>query len=147
VLEVIREQLAEAIAAPKCHRCGCLHETVEALEKTDVGAHELAQDLARARTVFVAKEYDCLVGCRLCVPAIATNAFSEGFPDAGERLDLCPPEEGKEPRGWPPLPGDYEVVRYRAPVAVCTLNVSPRPFSGNRPHWVNHLIFLRLPGT
>lgn len=31
-----------------------------------------------------------------------------------------PPAE--ERRGWPPLPGDYRVLRYRAPVAVCTLN-------------------------
>ncbi len=25
--------------------------------------------------------------------------------------------------------------------------VSPRSFSRNQPHWVNHLIFLRLPET
>ena len=25
-------------------------------------------------------------------------------------------------QGWPALPGDYQVIRYRAPVAVCTLN-------------------------
>ena len=27
--------------------------------------------------------------------------------------------------GWPPLPGDYSVVRYGAPVAVCALNSEP----------------------
>lgn len=28
-------------------------------------------------------------------------------------------------RGWPPLAGDYTVLRYRAPVAVCTLTDGP----------------------
>jgi tetrahydromethanopterin S-methyltransferase subunit A len=37
-------------------------------------------------------------------------------------LDLCATEEPDERSGWPPLPGDYCVVRYCAPVAVCTLN-------------------------
>jgi tetrahydromethanopterin S-methyltransferase subunit A len=37
-------------------------------------------------------------------------------------MDLCPADAPAERRGWPPLPGDYRVVRYHAPVAVCTLN-------------------------
>jgi tetrahydromethanopterin S-methyltransferase subunit A len=77
--------------------------------------------LARARTVFTPKKYDCL-GCAVCYPAIAANAFAEACPDAGAGLDLCPTEEPVERQGWPPLPGDFDVVRYRAPVAVCTLN-------------------------
>lgn len=119
-LAVVREQLEEAIAAAKCHSCGCLQKTVEALAETPA-AGELAPVLARARAVFVPKQYDCL-GCPVCYPAIAANAFAEEFPDVGEGLDLCPTEEPEQRVGWPPLPGEYRVVRYRAPVAVCVLN-------------------------
>jgi len=58
----------------------------------------------------------------MCFPAIAANAFAEAYPEAGESLDLCPTEGPEARAGWPHLPGDYRVVRYRAPVAVCTLN-------------------------
>ena len=120
-LHVITEQLQEAIDAPKCHKCGCLQQTVEALAETDAGKRELAAVLAQARSVFVPKKYDCL-GCPVCYPAVAANAFAEAYPEAGAGLDLCPTEEPQERQGWPPLPGDYSVVRYRAPVAVCVLN-------------------------
>jgi tetrahydromethanopterin S-methyltransferase subunit A len=120
-LHVIQEQLGGAIRAPKCYRCGCLHKTVEALASTEEGQGELAGILNQAKSVFVPQEYDCL-GCPVCYPAIATNAFAEMHPDAAARLDLCPTEEPDERKGWPPLPGDYHVLRYQAPVAVCTLN-------------------------
>lgn len=120
-LIVIQEQLGEAIRAPKCHRCGCLHKTVEALASTEEGHGELTDVLNQAKSVFVPQEYDCL-GCPICYPAIAANSFAEMYPDAAARLDLCPTEEPDERMGWPPLPGDYHVFRYQAPVAVCTLN-------------------------
>ncbi len=120
-LRIITEQLSEAVAARKCHGCGCLHKTVEALAGTDAVVRELNEVLSEARSVLQPKQYDCL-GCPLCYPAIATNAFSEAFPEQGSGLDLCPTEEPEERNGWPRLPGDYHVVRYNAPVAVCTLN-------------------------
>jgi tetrahydromethanopterin S-methyltransferase subunit A len=120
-LHVIQTQLADAVAARKCHQCGCLHQTVEAFAGTVVAQEELAPALAEARQVFRPKAYDCL-GCEVCYPAIAANAFAEAFPDAGEALEPCPTVMPEEREGWPPLPGDYRVVRYRAPVAVCTLN-------------------------
>lgn len=119
--KIVSSQMAEAIAAPKCHKCGCLHKTVEALAGSEAGKNELAPILAEARSVFVRKEYDCL-GCPVCYPAIAANAFVEAYPDVGAGLDLCPTEEPEEHPGWPPLPGDFYVVRSGAPVAVCTLN-------------------------
>ena len=120
-LAVIREQLAEAVAARKCHTCGCLRSTVEALSGTEPGQRELAESLAAARAVFASTKYDCL-GCAVCYPAIAANAFADAFPDRAEGLDLCPTEAPGERTGWPPLPGDYKVLRYGAPVAVCALN-------------------------
>jgi len=122
-LGIINEQLTEAIAATKCHRCGCLHQTVSALADTVPGKNELASLLTQARQVLVPKKYDCL-GCEVCYPAIAANAFAALYPDAGESLDLCPTEAPEARVGWPPLPGDFTVVRYVAPVAVCGLNSS-----------------------
>lgn len=120
-LTIIRDQLAEAVAARKCHTCGCLHSTVQALSGTEFGARDLADSLAAARAVFAPKKYDCL-GCSVCFPALAANAFADAFPDTAEGLDLCPTEAPQERTGWPPLPGDYKVLRYGAPVAVCVLN-------------------------
>lgn len=119
-LAVVREQLAEAVAARKCHSCGCLHATVEALLGTEPGRRELGESLAAARAVFAPKKYDC-IGCAVCFPAIAANAFADAFPHQAEGFDLCPTEAPDERTGWPPLPGDYEVLRHRAPVAVCAL--------------------------
>ncbi len=119
--KIVSNQLAEAVAAPKCHKCGCLHKTIEALSGTEAGKNELAPILAEARSVVAPKQYDCL-GCPVCYPAIAANAFVEAYPDVGAGLDLCPTEEPDARPGWPPLPGDFYVVRYGAPVAVCTLN-------------------------
>jgi tetrahydromethanopterin S-methyltransferase subunit A len=120
-LAIVREQLAEATAAKKCHGCGCLQATVAALEATDVGREALTDILDAARAVFAPKQYDCL-GCAVCFPALAANAFAEEFPDTAATLDLCPTDEAPERPGWPPLPGDYRVLRYGASVAVCVLN-------------------------
>jgi tetrahydromethanopterin S-methyltransferase subunit A len=122
-LHVIQDQIEEAVRAPKCHKCGCLRSTVKALSETQAGQGELAPILQAAEKALVPQEYDCL-GCRVCYPAIAANAFAEAYPDAGAHLDLCPTEEPEARSGWPPLPGDYHVIRYQAPVAVCTLNSS-----------------------
>jgi tetrahydromethanopterin S-methyltransferase subunit A len=122
-LRVIQEQFEEAIAAPKCHKCGCFQQTVVALSETAAGRAELASVLADAKRIFVPKQYDCL-GCPVCYPAIAANAFAEAFPEASSTFDLCPTDEPGEREGWPPLPGDYSVVRYGAPVAVCALNTT-----------------------
>ena len=120
-LHVIQEQIESAVAATKCHKCGCLHSTVQALSSTSAGQHELAPTLRAAEKVFVPKEYDCL-GCPVCYPAIASNAFAEACAEAGAQLDICPTDPPEERSGWPPLPGSYYVLRYGAPVAVCTLN-------------------------
>lgn len=120
-LAAVREELAKAAAAPKCHRCGCLHQTVDALGKAAASIAELAPTLETVRGVLVATKYDCL-GCDVCFPAEAVIAFSSAFPDAMAQQALCPTDAPETRRGWPPLPGAYSVVRYGAPVAVCTLN-------------------------
>lgn len=119
-LAVVRDQLATATAAGKCHACGCFRQTVAALAGT-TARDALADSLRAAGSVLQPSRYDCL-GCAQCYPAIAANAFAEAFPDEAGGLDLCPTEAPDVRAGWPPLPGDYTVVRYRARVAVCTLN-------------------------
>ncbi len=132
-LAIVAEQLEEATAAKKCHPCGCFQAAVASFEKTDAGRRELATVLARAHAVLEEKKYDCL-GCQVCFPAVAENAFADAFP--GEATaPLCPTDLPTRRSGWPPLPGDYRVVRHGAPVAVCVLNtgelieklVSPLP--------------------
>jgi tetrahydromethanopterin S-methyltransferase subunit A len=88
---IIQEQLRKAVDAPKCHRCGCLQKTVEALSSTEVGQTQLGKALAVASGVFQPKHYECL-GCPVCYPAIAANVFTEAFLEAGQGLDLCPTE-------------------------------------------------------
>jgi tetrahydromethanopterin S-methyltransferase subunit A len=121
VLAIVREQFEHAIAATKCHGCGCMLHTIEALEKAAPTVPKLGSILDDARRVLVPKKYDCL-GCDVCFPAVAANAFTEAFSEAMPDGALCPTEAPAERSGWPPLPGAYSVVRYGASVAVCTLN-------------------------
>lgn len=118
-ISIVREQLANGVAARKCHPCGCFQSTVDALAGSEL-AGELSADLAAARATFEPTKYDCL-GCAECFPAIAANAVADVLAASGG-LDLCPVEDKGERAGWPPLAGDYHVVRYGAAVAVCTLN-------------------------
>jgi len=74
-----------------------------------------AMRAARGRLQTV--RYDCL-GCAVCFPALAVHALDEAGIDVE---DGCPTGEAEPREGWPPLAGDYTVLRFRAPVAVCTL--------------------------
>lgn len=120
-LAIVASQLKAGRDAAKCHACGCFQQFVEALAGTEFGQGDLSQDLALSKAVFQPKRYDCL-GCTVCYPAVGADAFAQAFPEAGAALDLCPTEASEIREGWPPLPGNYRVVRYGAPVAVCTLN-------------------------
>ena len=109
-------QLRKAVDAQKCWQCGCLHSTLKAIEKEiriedRPAALRDVMDAARSRLQEV--KYDCL-GCEVCWPANAVNALDiEG--------DACPAQPVPAHEGWPPLAGSYTVLRYHAPVAVCTL--------------------------
>lgn len=113
-------QIQEAAAAKKCWPCGCLHSSLSAIEQAFPEGErpaELAEAIQAARARLSGLKYDCL-GCEVCFPANAVNSLKvEG--------DACPTEPVQERQGWPLLPGDYTVVRYGAPVAVCALNSEP----------------------
>lgn len=119
-LDVVRQELGSAMAATKCHRCGCYQDTVQGIADSSILPAILASQLAEARALFEPKRYDCL-GCEVCWPALVINAAAELDPVLAE-ASHCATAAPKDRAGWPPLPGDYQVLRFQAPVAVCTLN-------------------------
>jgi tetrahydromethanopterin S-methyltransferase subunit A len=119
-LAVVRDQIGTASATPKCRKCGCLQDTVDSLA-TSPAAGDLGPVLAAARAAFEPRSYDCL-GCATCYPAIAANAMADAYPGCADVLSFCPTDEPRPRAGWPPLPGDYRIKTFMAPVAVCTLN-------------------------
>ncbi len=116
----LEAELRQAMTAKKCWRCGCFQNSITSLqgsEPINASSHAL---LAEARKLFEPTRYDCL-GCEVCWPAVAQNIAGEYDPAVAEGSH-CATEEPILQSGWPPLPGDYQVVRFQAPVAVCTLN-------------------------
>jgi tetrahydromethanopterin S-methyltransferase subunit A len=122
VQEVV-EQLHKAATARKCWSCGCLHGGLTSIGRAfPEGKRPPALDAAldAAREHLVELRYDCL-GCEICYPAVAINALGRlGGAEAIE-TEVCPTAVAEVRNGWPPLPGTYTVLRYAAPVAVCTL--------------------------
>jgi tetrahydromethanopterin S-methyltransferase subunit A len=109
-------QLGEAAKAKKCWPCGCLHGSLDSIDQAFANGKkplELTRIIESARLRLIDIKYDCL-GCDVCYPANAVNTLQV---DA----ETCPADAVEERQGWPPLPGAYTVLRYRAPVAVCTL--------------------------
>jgi tetrahydromethanopterin S-methyltransferase subunit A len=109
-------QLQVAAAAKKCWPCECLHRSLDSIEQTfpdGTKPQELTGVIQSARSRLVDVKYDCL-GCETCFPAIALNALNVD-------VEACPRDAAEEREGWPSLPGSYSVLRYQAPVAVCTL--------------------------
>ena len=113
-------QLKESVQAKKCWSCGCLHDTLSAIEKApaQLRTPELESVIQEARSRLVPRKYDCL-GCAICFPALAVNALNQV--EGGGDLSACATETPKPQEGWPPFPGSYKVLRYHAPVAVCSL--------------------------
>ena len=115
--------LREAAEAKKCWPCGCLHSGLAAIERAFPDGTRpagLGAAVRAARERLIEVRYDCL-GCEVCYPAVAINALSQVGGEHPIEVGACPtaPVEARE--GWPPLPGSYRVLRYSAPVAVCTL--------------------------
>lgn len=123
LIEEAAGRISEAAAAKKCWSCGCLHDSLETIERAfppEGRPAELEAALGRAHARVAERKYDCL-GCKVCYPALALNALNEMNPDARSGLEACAAEVPETREGWPPLVGNYVVLRYRAPVGVCTL--------------------------
>jgi tetrahydromethanopterin S-methyltransferase subunit A len=116
-------QLRAAADARKCWACGCLRHALDAIDRAVPEPSRpliLADSMASAKARLVPQRYECL-GCEVCYPAVALDALGAA---GGCAIDaaVCPTEPVETRTGWPPLPGSYRVLRYRAPVAVCALN-------------------------
>ncbi len=117
------DQLREAAAAKKCWPCGCLHNGLAAIGRAfpdGLAPPDLVAAMQAARERLVEVRYDCL-GCEVCYPAVAINALSGLGGEHEIEVGACPSAPVESREGWPPLPGSYTVLRYTAPVAVCTL--------------------------
>ncbi len=122
-VEEVVAQLYEAAAAKKCWTCGCLHGGLVSIERAfSEGARPAVLDAAiqATRSQLVDVRYDCL-GCEVCYPAVAINALSQLGGEHPIEVGACPTAPVETRAGWPPLPGAYTVLRYGAPIAVCTL--------------------------
>ncbi len=115
--------LQEATALEKCRACGCFQNLLPALDRAfpkGEGPSELREAVEAAKACLVEQRYDCL-GCEVCIPPLVLNALTQAWGEAVSELEICPTEKVLERQGWPPLPGAYQVLRYQAPVAICTL--------------------------
>ena len=116
LLKTAVAQLEQAAAAKKCWACGCLRSSLDAIERAlppERRPAELDAAIRKARMRLGEARYECL-GCDVCWPPLAMDAL-------GIDGEACRSDEVQARPGWPPLPGSYTVLRYRAPVAVCAL--------------------------
>lgn len=111
--------LRQAARAKKCEACGCAHDAADTLSDLAGAPQELLEAARELGANRVEQKYACL-GCAVCWPAQALDAAAEAGLVSEEAV-VCPVEPAVPREGWPPLPGDYTMLRYSAPVAVCTL--------------------------
>ncbi len=123
-LKIAAEQLLKAANLRKCWACNCLGSTLRTINKA-VPKEKRTLDLEEAISAAKAKirppEIECR-GCDVCFPAVALNALADVADAEAVEAAVCPAEEVSPRDGWPPLPGNYTVLGYQRPVAICTLN-------------------------
>jgi tetrahydromethanopterin S-methyltransferase subunit A len=123
LLEAV-DYLSQCLDHEKCWSCGCFLNAINRLNDTcpsEYRCTEFEQLIKRSTEVTGEAKYDCR-GCEICYPALAANALGKGLADLRIDIDACAHPETDIRKGWPPLPGDYHVKAYQAPVAICTLN-------------------------
>jgi len=122
-LKEARSLIEKAVASRKCLACGCFRQMLTILEQA-AASKSLLNSLSgvrqKAKSLLVEQEYDCF-GCEVCYPPLVFNSLSPALGEDFAELEVCPAEPVAERQGWPPLPGNYRVLRYQAPAAVCTL--------------------------
>ena len=122
-LQEARSLMEKAAASPKCLACGCFRQMLTVLEIAAANESllgRLTEARQKARSLLVEQQYDCF-GCEVCYPPLVFSALTPALGEDFAALAVCPSEPVAARRGWPPLPGNYRVLRYQAPVAVCTL--------------------------
>ena len=77
-VDEVVHQLEHAAAAKKCWPCGCLHGSLQAIERALPEGDRpagLNAAMQAGKDKLEPVKYDCL-GCEVCYPAIALNAMS-----------------------------------------------------------------------
>lgn len=123
-LKFAAEQLHEAAKARKCWACNCFGSSLSAIDKAvpkEDQWHELRDAIDKAKAKAMPPEIECR-GCEVCYPAVALNALADVSNPQELEAAVCPAAEIASRDGWPPLVGNYTVLGYQRPVAVCTLN-------------------------
>jgi len=122
--DVAIRHIDDAADMRKCYPCGCFRGALGTFERSlpdNWRSEVFLAALSRAQSLLPPQRYDCL-GCEVCPPALALNMLQEEA--GGDFAGSCPTERPMPREGWPPLPGNIRVLRFQAPVAVCTLNNS-----------------------
>ena len=123
-LDTVQAELAAGMELAKCHKCGCMQDTLAALAGTiptlyAAEGQDMAAQVATWLSTMEPVQYSCL-GCSICYPALAQSAIADAFPLADLAPDLhCGFHAVEE--NWPPVVGEYRVLDRSAPVAVSTL--------------------------
>ncbi len=105
----IEAEIQQGTSLEKCRKCGCMRETLENMKsalpkiKGKASANTLA-NIEKALEQLEVSQYSCL-GCKHCVGAELSNAFSEAFPEAETSSLPCSFE--KTGKTWPPIVGEY----------------------------------------
>ena len=123
LFEAAAEQLREAANARKCWDCACLKNTLNGIENAlplSDRPSALQEAMTFARTVLQPPVIECR-GCDVCFPSVAINLLSQSGGENGLEISACPAEKVEARDGWPPFPGSYSVLRFHAPIAICTL--------------------------
>lgn len=115
--------LRESVDAKKCHHCGCFRSFLTAIDinfPEPQRPPEFNDLIKEGRKRLSDVRYDCF-GCEVCYPPTVLNILEQAGVITVVEAGSCFSEEVQERDGWPPLAGSYKVLRYHAPVAVCTL--------------------------
>jgi len=75
---------------------------------------KLAPILGEARSVFVPRAIRLASAAQFAIRPLRPMHSLKPIQDVGLDFDLCPTEEPDARPGWPPLPGDFYVLRYGA---------------------------------
>lgn len=123
-IEAVQTELKAGMKLAKCMQCGCMAGALDTFAQQLLGitsgeAAELSEKVAGWKTQMKPIRYACL-GCEYCYPAVAENAFSKAFPEAGLPSALSCGFQVAEGE-WPSVLGEYFVLDKTAPVAVATL--------------------------
>lgn len=134
ILRQLRIDLKQAFDTPKCRKCGCLRDTLIAIQQETANlANEESEVLRTDINQFLAGmeeiKYACL-GCDPCYPAVAENRFHTAAEGVLPLLPVQRPSctfEVRTDGKWPVVAGEYFVLDPNGSIAVSTLASTDLP--------------------